>query len=309
MLAHCLLLACRVQESGPVVLQWLHTLLLEPDSQLQLLFTDSGGVLMGCSGGDMDSMAARHAVLHTKIWAELPGSLTVKVMSGLYRLAVSGADTAANVLGALGRAETGSMLKAAVEAAVGAAAKEGLLPIKLAAVRAGAAYALLVVAIQQRRLQVVHWLLGRFKEQRAWRKAGHYTAEAVLVAQQRLAWSSRCWYHGYQSPLLLLASRQTDDNIFRASALFQKVLWTCKLLGNKQYCMILYMMSQTGCVTMGCRWFSPPVHVATTPVFLPPLAGMRGVFLHDMLCRAVPCLCRSLLSGAYTTSCQPPQTG
>jgi hypothetical protein len=89
-----------------------------------------------------------------------------------------------------------------------------MLPVKLAAVRVYAAYALLAVAIKQRRPLVVGWLLAELR-QRAGLAGGHCTAEAVLVAQQRVAWSGML--PDFQLPLLVLADGMGNAEIIQAS--------------------------------------------------------------------------------------------
>jgi hypothetical protein len=91
-----------------------------------------------------------------------------------------------------------------------------MLSVQRAAVRARAAYALLVVAVKQKQLLVVRWLLARFKQQRSWLAQGHCTAEVVLVAQQRIAWSGML--PGFHPPLLALAAAVSSDAIVEASA-------------------------------------------------------------------------------------------
>lgn len=222
---HGSLLCRRVAQGGSLVLHWLHTLLLQPDSQLSLFGNGTQSVGGNESNGRWDSsiiesiLAAGAGEFDTKGLQQLqqqllePGSDLSVIMSNDLKtwLPANPQPKGAN--------QTGST---ASEAAAGAAAvSDNMLSVRLAAVRARAAYALLVVAVKQKQPLVVRWLLARLRQQRSWLGQGHCTAEAVLVAQQRIAWSGML--PGFHPPLLALATAVGNKLIAEASG----VLFNC----------------------------------------------------------------------------------
>jgi hypothetical protein len=229
-----LLLRHRVAEAGMFVLHWLHTLLLQPDSQLSLLWSSSDSVGGNGSSGRGDSSSC----IIESILAVGPGEFDTKVLQQLQQqLLEPGSDMSMILyndfkpwLSADTRPEpaTKSGTIAAEAAAAAAAVSGSMQSVQLAAVRARAAYALLVVAVKQQRRLVVRWLLGRLQQQRLWLEQGHCTAEAVLVAQQRVAWSGML--PGFHPPLLALAAAVgSDTTIAKASGClgnFVVSLWT-----------------------------------------------------------------------------------
>jgi hypothetical protein len=118
-------------------------------------------------------------------------------------------------------AATQSSSTAAEAAAAAAAVSGSMQSVQLAAVRARAAYALLVVAIRQNQLLVVRWLLGRLQQQRSWLEKRHCPAKSVLVAQQRIAWSGML--PDFHPPLLALATAVGSDAIIEASGNLAKL--------------------------------------------------------------------------------------
>jgi hypothetical protein len=209
-------LLCRVAEAGSIVLHWLHTLLLEPDSQLELLLTaaassthsctSTGGSGIGSANDSGSSVTLPAPVLQPDSAmsvlqsADLEPWLPADPPPGMWKPEqVWPGQSSSTVSGV---------------AAGAVAAADDMLPIKLAAVRAHAAYALLAVAIKQQRPLVVGWLLAELR-QRAELAGGHCPAQAVLVAQQRVAWSGML--PAFQLPLLVLAHGVGNAETIKAS--------------------------------------------------------------------------------------------
>lgn len=202
------------------VLHWLHTLLLQPDSQLGRLWssTDSVGGNGNSSRGD-----SRSSIIES-ILGVGPGEFDSVVLQQLQQQLLQPGSDMSMILSndfkpwLSAEARPGAAIASsstAAEAAAAAAVSASMQSVQLAAVRACAAYALLVVAVKQQRLPVVRWLLGRLQQQRSWLENGHCTAEAVLVAQQRVAWSGML--PGFHPPLLALAAAVGSDTIVKAS--------------------------------------------------------------------------------------------